>query len=66
MNAVTMNMRFEPVPKETDSVTNRSSAVPSKTDSSQENDVKLTVVMSDPKAATAEPTDPSQLHAKSA
>lgn len=63
MNAVTMNMRFEPVPKETDSVTNRSSAVPSKTDSSQENDVKLTVVMSDPKAATAESTE---LHAKSA
>lgn len=47
-----------------DSVTNRLFAVPSKIDLSQEIDVKLDVVLSDPDAQST--TEPTELHAKSA
>lgn len=62
-NAVAMDMRFEPVAKDTDSATIRLSAAPSKNHFSQEADVKLDVFLLDPKAQST--TEPTELHAKS-
>lgn len=58
-NATVMNMRFQPVAKDTD----HSSVMPSTTDSSQETNVQLDVFLSD---SMAQPSKENDSHAKSA